>query len=353
MTFIYVGVLTSILLFLTCSSSGVYVLACGIFPVIALRTLKYFDMNEDQKKRYSIVLAILVGASFLGLFFHYKWEVVSNASYISISDMESLSLERVIKDALQVFGLFKKDTKKVLSFSGGMFCAKLVIIGSIYILSLMHLPKLIKAVLRAIINLPKDSDGNSMKDLTDTEVAMAELLAIAIMNACILLLTFSTPRYHLIGTVALMIVAGISMSTINFKRWFTIVSYVFICLASVIICLKSINNYKECCPKEVEEYILQECRERNGDYIVSLKATDWAETIRVYDSEIECITYNPDRGCFLDYDVYHPEKPREILLEKCILFCYQNDWKEYFPDGIDGYYYLDSVGNMDIYTNIE
>lgn len=101
------------------------------------------------------------------------------------------------------------------------------------------------------------------------------------------------------------------------------------------------------------EYILQECRERNGDYIVSLKATDWAETIRVYDPQIECITYNPDRGCFLDYDVYHSEKPRELLFKKCILFCYQNDWKEYFPDGIDGYYYLDSVGNMDIYTNIE
>lgn len=337
-----------LLLFLTATSSGLYVAACGLFAIYITRILHFLIHKERPERRNVVVfglsLLVVLGAYYL----HVHWGINSSADSMQLYALTALpdNLRNLI---LGFFDIFKINPENCSLFSREGFS------------SIVRIPLVLFLVIYGFSNIKKTlrldeltgfaSGAESAQDLIE-----AELISITMVNGLIILLTIPTfeNRYQLIGVIPLILLAIITFDRKVNGQLLAGILFVILCVINVFAQYNAyivVHNTPEgFYSKELCMRILDEAYEENVDAVVVYYRTELSETLRGYDSDMEVITYQSADNRFMDYDVAYGEKPISYIDDKeCLIVMEGGFDMENTQDFIKaGYHYKDNIEDYSI-----
>lgn len=290
-------IFTLLLIFLTCTSSGLYVPACGLFAIYLIRIIYYLLDKKTINKRNVTELAICLVVMIISYYLHIKWGV-----YSAVSDMGyGLNLDH-IKEYIKTFiGVFEIELNDSISSLHGLaFILKIVLVLFIVIFGLINITKIC-----CVSKFFK-------KDKDDRYLIKAELISIFAANSAIIILAHPTIRYQLVGIIPLILVAIISFEEFKPNIKFTYALFVVLFILNALLQDFGYMNlkyyYKDVYSRETANQILEATYNINANMIVFYDNTEWAESLRAYDSNIEIRSYNTSEDALVDYDVVDGKK---------------------------------------------
>lgn len=335
------------LLFMTVTSSGLFVVVCGIVPIVAMEFC-YFMINKHNVGKIQIlILALVIVDIMISIIFHNHWGISSNADSMSIVTIRNLSSNfyDCIMDNICIFEIFSYQNVAALSLDGIKILLKLFIHIFILFFGLRYCGKLKKVIDSALLGRKSNEKSE------DRSVIKAELLAVAICNYVVTVLTLSGSRYQLIGFIPLILVAVLEYEDINYTLWVKCIVMSFILFAGILLAKDFMEVYPETYySKDICYDIINLARKENVDQVISYNEKDWSQILRVYGSDIDFISYNAEEACFRDIDVYNGEKALESFNRKSIMIVY-NGVKPSVDGYTEDYELLTFIGPFAIYKN--
>lgn len=334
-------ILILLLIFLTVTSSGLYVPACSLFAIYFTRLVYYLINKSKVNKNNLIVLVRCLLMILVSYYLHLKWRVYSSADNIIYGNFIK-NIGIYFKSLIDVFGI--ELNNPLLSPHGVVFILKIILFIFIICFGLMSFGYTF--CISNIFNKDIKNDNYLLK---------AELISIFVTNSLITILTTPTSRYELIGVIPLVLLSVINFSEYKFD--YRIDYLVFICLfilnvitqysSYIFITYEYRYNYDEKTCKE----ILDEAYKNNIDMIVFCDSTEWAEVLRLYDMNIDIRSYDSISDSFKDYDVYDGFKDSSYMEDKnCIVLINGEDNTNDLSDYIkDNYIYSHNIDDFLVY----
>lgn len=190
---------------LTAFSSGIYVAACGLAPVIALWCLGWLRQHKQADAYRLACLGGSVAATLLGVASQKLLGVQTSISSMKLNSLETLGANAAncIIGFFRLFGAVPKESTPVFSAEGIACLLRMGLAGGVLALCLWFTVKALNGT------LPR-------------ELAPAGYLAVIFWwNLAVLLLTdtrYGDPyfeyRYHLMGAVPLLVLAAFAAPTL-------------------------------------------------------------------------------------------------------------------------------------------
>lgn len=196
----------SVTCMITAASSGIYVFLCGLLPIIVCYVVfRYRDRYVWGVIGLTVVLTVagLMACNALGVSPGSSTEMdLRTLNEVTEAPLETFST------FLQVWNLFPKYPTPVLSVVGIGTVAKFVLIGVLLPFGFGGLRDVL-----GIRSLRRDAGEPDVSG-----IVRACLVTIFAWNYFILFLTFSTPRYQLIGAIPLMLCAVFGLQDVMKNR---------------------------------------------------------------------------------------------------------------------------------------
>lgn len=314
---IVVYVLLFFLSFLTALSGGLYVLICGIAPIVICVLVSILNGKDKESALYRIVITgtvVLMGLIGRRLCIiagvdpaSSSMEIRKTTDYISI-------FNSVFNYLIQLFNPFSKGGVSPTSFDGFVSCAKWVIIFGI-LMGLVYIPKAFG------IYLCHKKDNT--EDTVDVKTFIVTLLiSVFAWNFLIMYMTTSSPRYHLIGLIPLMLVAVITLENFWSKcnDIVRVLLPVGICICIVIINYDAMINLSTSYYRRGDKYYgvsMYQCSElidyldeKNIGTVFWVDNSELPELMRAFDKDRVYETYLSDSNSVINYDYYYSERDR-------------------------------------------
>lgn len=229
---VFVGIMYAVLLFVTAFSTGIYVMLCGIFPIILCMGLDIWTDGTKTHKYNKYHLGLLAG-SFLTFIFGY---ILHKIYYTGVSrtgmqltkfENYDINFRACLAGIFQVFGALTSDDIPAFSPWGIIYCLKMGLVV-LFIVALIYNIRLL---------FGKTNKFDISKYLT----------LLFLFNFVVLLVADSRYpgnlhteyRYFLIGAVPLILLTGIRISDwikrYNFFQQQTAAAFMFIALMLIMV----------------------------------------------------------------------------------------------------------------------
>ena len=195
--------------FAVASSSGVYVLACGIVPVLICRMV--YALSKDMKgiRRSNVLLTLsVVIAALAGVFVHKMLEMTTPLDGMNLITLDALfpAIAKSVDDLLRLMQLFPLETTSAFTVTALGHLMKLGLFGII----------LLSALSRYRLAFGFEAAFGETKQANS--LISAELISIALWNFLVCTLSTSAGRYHLIGMIPFIISAGGTIEDLLCRR---------------------------------------------------------------------------------------------------------------------------------------
>lgn len=339
---------TLFLLFLTVTSSGLYVAVCGVAAIYIARGIGLLTGEHGWNREHLLVTFLSAIVIVVSYYLHMRWGVNSSADSMQLYAIQDIpqNIGMLLVGYLNVYG--------ILSTSATAFSIE-------GLSSLMRLSLVLVLATYGLSNIKRTFCLDRLLGLTEDtgdepHLLRAELISITVLNSLVVLLTVwaANSRYLLIGAIPFVLLAMISYDRKGRNPW---LGPVLFCLLFVINVFAQYNGYivihntpegfysKDLCMR-----ILDEAYEENVDAVVVYYRTELSETLRGYDSDMEVITYQSADNRFMDYDVAYGEKPISYIDDKECLIVMEGGFDiENTQDFIKaGYHYKDNIEDYSI-----
>ncbi len=352
-TFLYVilFVFTEILVFLTISASSIFVFVCGILPIFACRIFYVFVKKELPSKKegalFISTMIVVIGAYLM----HRVCGVASNADGMLLRNLDGMSgaFSENNLNLLSIMQVIPSGSVPVLSVQGCVSLLKCIIFAFILIFTVPDLNKFL--CLDKLIR----SKTTKVEIISDTTLLKSELISIFICDYLVTLLTSSTSRYLLIGFIPLILATVIRYSSYDTEEIVNILLIGVLLLLNIFIQREAcgavqtiyVNNYN----KETCEKILDAAKEQEAELIVVYDSSEWAEMIRVYDSDYPTVTYYSINDTIWDFDCVNKIEVSDIQDLNSILVVPEGRQNELLDQVNDQYKYVywEDIDGMSIY----
>ena len=333
-------VFTEILVFMTISSSSIFVIACGIIPIFACRILYMFVKKELPSKKEAALLIsttiVMIGAYLM----HIAYGVASNADGMSLRTLEGLSgaFTENNLNLLSIMQVLPSTGVKVLSGTGAVSLLKCIIFSFIIIFAVPIMNKFL------CLNQLIRSKTAKVESISDTTLLQSELISIFICNYLVTLLTSSTPRYLLVGFISMILAAVIQYSFYDAAEIVNILLIGALLVLNLFIqregCIAVRTIFTENYKKEICEKILDAAKEQEAELIVIYDSSEWAEVIRAYDSDYPTVTYYSINDNIWDFDCINKTEASDLHDLNSILVVLEGRENELLDQVSDKYQYV-------------
>lgn len=304
---------------LTAMSSGVYVWLCGLLPVILCLScyffFDYYQCNQSdnrsfkwtiwQKKYQSIIIAVTIIATVSGLMLCRVLHVNPGSS--TKMDLRTLSEVaeqpfRTFSTFLQIWSLFPMQPVPVMSLRGMAMAVKFILISALLLFGFYGF--------RCVF-------GRGLE-------VRSCLMAVFAWNYTILFLTYSTPRYQLMGAIPLMLCAIYALRDLLEKPGFSVAQtgvFAIILSSLLLIGVASIDyservHFHKLDALKTASKSLKEDLDRLGiKTVIWLNGREMAEIMRLYDESPDRLYTNmvvPPEGDYyaFNWNTYYPANDR-------------------------------------------
>ncbi|HAG69375.1 MAG TPA: hypothetical protein DCL38_05320 [Lachnospiraceae bacterium] len=402
---IILAVIYHILLFFVGTASGTYSLLCGIFPVLIVFAL-CFILKAERKKhvRWGLITLSTFLVTFTGVFIGI-WQDIPAYTY-SIKSLEGVltGLPLTFKDFLELLRVLTPYEERVSTLRGIIGLVHLLVAGFILLFGLPSIVNIFGlntyrrlrdnnedetgkteagTVSRAAVpaegfslmgseEISQDTGIDRAEDiaskvqaedrLTSHEIINSGLISIALWNFTALALTFSMPRYHIMGAIPLMLSAAINFGTILEKDKKTPAPDLFLSLAGAVlifVCLytgfRAETEYFHAEERKLETVntVLSVMDENGIDTAFTIGLTDLCANLRVADTSREKVfeTYIPENGFVDNHIFYLSERDRSAFSEKNLILAKDGEL-ETCPDYIrNSYEQVTQTGDYTIWVS--
>lgn len=320
---------TLLLIFLTVTSSGLYVLVCGLLAIYATRFIYTFILGNKINKDNLIVFILSIFVVLVSYYLHLKWGVWSNANNSTLQSMDNLiaNFNNLIISFLNIFGLFK-DYNPVFSRVGLTDVVKIPLIFIILVYGFSNIKKTL--FLDKLMGFNKDDDYSLIE---------AELMSMMVINLGIMMITIAaTARYQLIGTAPFILLAIITLDKKPINKYFGWILLALMIVVNIFVQSDSYLNlknvYYDSFNKNVVNEIISEAKENNVNNIVIYDSSEWSEVIRANNPDLDVYTYFSESQMFIDYDVDYPDRYDSFIEEIDSIIVVHRDFN---PDNFNDY----------------
>ncbi len=273
-----------VLLFISSLSSGVYVSACGIFPVIAGCFIWRIYDRKKQRPEYFIVYAASIMAVIAGYGLNLVMEINSKGNSMVICKINEIrnNITLCIGGFFNVFDAYAEESVEVMSYAGIN-----ILFRNFFALGL---------IICALVAF------RMLKEKKLDETA-AMLLSVFIWNIFVLCIcdtrydssSFSH-RYHFIGLIPLMCVA-VKLVFDYIKNHEKYVYVLGVTAIFVVVALMNCSSYRVVLNTAMDERYSQFCdftRENQPKRMYFLKDNKPAEICRLIDADNEYFEVDED-----------------------------------------------------------
>lgn len=332
-----------LLTLITAFSSGIYVVATGLFPVIAgLFLWKKFN-NESIKMSYYIYSFITAIMTIFGMILNYIFEINSKGNSMVLCNVMGQLQENISSCLIGIFELFGAAAYseiKVMSSEGIDILIRLFFVFAIFVCGYISFRKI------------KERQADELS---------AGLLAIFIWNTFVLLIcdtkygaaTYEY-RYHLMGMLPMLCLMAIVLVDV-LKRLKGKEKYIATMLAVAVVLVLNYTSYKSLGPRlyPYMDMVCEYAREVNTSYVCFADGDSMnAEICRLLDYENEDTVYLTVKknGALIVYDYYEKYIGREFVLENAIVL--SDEQLEYVEVLGKIYQYCGEIGNKFVYQEM-
>ncbi|MGN0990665.1 MAG: hypothetical protein ACI4O4_04340, partial [Candidatus Ventricola sp.] len=293
-----------LLVFATASSSGLYVMICGLFPILCCRLVRALGTENAQPDRRGLLISALTAAVFLaGFAFQKAVHLSTKTDEMTLIPMTEL-MPRIAQVVRDFFGvtmvLHPHEPVPLFSFTAILCCCKIAVVVVMCLTGMRELSHCF--MLKTCFSEPE-----RIRD--DERFARAALASVFVFNLLILLLSESSARYHLIGYIPLMLLSCMALaqrleacpsSRLRRVLWLA-VSAVVILLAAMLFfnARTSVNGNQElrCQP------VIEEAERQDVQTVVVLDDGWLTENTRPLDPDRTYVTYFSSSQELINYDV--------------------------------------------------
>ncbi len=334
-----------VLSLLTGMSSGLYVFACGVAPVILCAIVySFYDKDKKETLYRALISATVCIAGLLGIVICRMNHVNPNTENMFIRFTYNYidSLRVVFNQQIEIYDPFFMPDIPATSFKGIVACARWAMVGLIFS-GWLFAPKF----------LALQAHRKDLKEQPDNRFfAEAMLISIMIWNFLVLFVTTSSPRYHLIGCIPLMLCAILLLERVlgRMKPFVTVIAIVFIALAIQGINTQTVLQESKAFFNHNDYYLLdlRECDslihffdEREIDTVFFFDASEMTrsketEALRFLDEDRVYETLYPD-GTVINFDYYYTERDCTAFTSKNAILVIPEEYDR-LPDFVKANY---------------
>lgn len=334
-------IFTEIMIFMTTSASSLFVVVCGIMPILACRIFNMF-VHEERRRSvqewFEIVSTVLVVLG--GYATHKIYGVSSNADNMMLHSINEIgqAFGQNNLNLMNIMQVLPTEGIEVFSGDGITSLLKCLLFSCIIVMALPCIKTFMcldQLVAKETIVAEEDDQAKLLK---------SELVSIFIYTYVVTLLTSSTPRYLLIGFIPLILVAIMQLSSYEVSRIIDICMIMVIFLLNIFLQHDAYIGVTKIFPdnydKEICNSILEIANENGAEVVVLYGASDWAEVMRAYNTDSVIVTYQPKKDCIADYDYVNTLTTEVLHSEKSILAVPLNRSKDLLEQTITKYNYV-------------
>lgn len=306
--------------FATASSSGLYVLMCGLFPVLCCRLIRAVGARKRHLDGRGLAISLLTVLVFLaGFAFQRIAGLDTKADAMTLITLDALlpNVLQVVKDFLGVMRVVPRQVSLEI-FSPQTIISYLKI-GTLLVMIALGTGELSQCfMLKAGVSEPERLEE-------DECFVSASLGSIFVWNLLILTLTETTARYHLIGFVPFMMLAcmalarkleACSLSRLRRFLWTSVAAAVLLFAALLFW------DARDQVTDEKERYcqmVISEAARQSVQTVVLLDDGWLTEEIRPLDPERNYVTYFSSEQKLMNYDVPVSLNDMRLLDERHML----------------------------------
>lgn len=325
---------TLFLMFLTITSSSLYVVMCGIFPIIACEIIYYLAYKKKISKQTIVEILLTCIVILFSYYVHKEINIDTNADGVLMVKSDDLmdSIHNTFLSLINVMDIFTNEEIYLFSFDGMFRLLKVVLFIFIIIYSISSLKK--------FLNLDKFF-GFKKDDEESNTLIKSELISIFVINIFVCLLSQSSSRYLIIGFISLVLLAIITYKendSFKYLDYLLIIYLLVLNIFGVKNAFLSINNNNpnRNFSKDYCTGISDLTRYYNTNDIVVFSISGMSEQMRLYDLEVNTYTFTTGIDSFVDYDVVNTITKLEQL-DNYIFVIDREVKDEYYPVDLENY----------------
>ena len=345
------------LLFINTFSSGLYVVLCGLIPILGIALLDFLmDGGNATYHKYRKYHGVLFAVSILISGIGYVLNIVTginargNNMFLTQADNFILNLQTCVKGLFQLFGAFPKEGVDTISFEGVTFLLKSALVIFIFTVFLMHCKGIFKV--------------SSTMDIRKYLV-MLFLVDVIVLVFCdsrynVANITMEY-RYYMIGVIPLMILIGIQLSDWE-REWnklFTSVIYSVFAVGLVAVTIQSMINTMGLLGEHAYVHEVCDYLETTGAHTVTYVLDEETEKCsRLIDEanggeERKYAIYDPESQKVTTFDYYEDVFDRSYYDDNNLIVVIQGtNLADVFPGYIaNSYTYVGTTRWFDVYQS--
>ena len=334
---ICLSALYCILLFFVSVASGTYSLLLGIFPIlICLIFCVILGLGKEKYPQWGAVTALTLIITAIGLFISHR-ENISTYTY-GVKSLESVfeELPLTIRHVFELLRALTPYEERVSSLHGIIGLIHLLAAAFIIVFGLLSCINIFGLGIYRSVRDKKDISEISPKELS-RRLIHDSLISIALWNFAALALTYSTPRYHIMGVIPLMLCAAFNLEELLSKDnstkapafFLTLIAAVltYVCLYTGVWAETTYFHYEDETQRTIKEIIaLMDEEDINTAFTINL--TDLTANLRLEDTSRVFETYMPEDGFVDNHIFYLSERDRSAFSDKNILLCLEGEFEQ-------------------------
>lgn len=238
LTFPLACIIYGILLWIATFSAGIYIIICGLFPIVICFISFYVSgYFRSEKKRLAFLCAFTTIVSACGLVVNMMRGV--HAATMGLSKPRNLeSFIDMISTYIML--LYQPDNTPVFSPEGIRQLSNFVVLAFITVFGLFS----VKQTAGIILHL---NDDHNPKMISTDEACLrfveSACITIFLFNIFVLSMTRSTERYHLIGVIPLMCCACINLFSFTKKYSSSILGHIITIGLPAVVMVQSLLSF--------------------------------------------------------------------------------------------------------------
>lgn len=311
--FIVFGIIYGVLLFVSCLSSGIYIILCGVLPVLVGCFLWRVFNGKRITGRYVVVAIESVLTAGAGFFLHSKYQIGSKGNEMklySIYDGLVEQFESCIVAIFELFGGVAYEEVKVMSYDG----------INILVRGLLVVVMLVCTIVVIVKTVKKEADEIS---LGLAAIFLWNIFILSICNTHYGAATFEY-RYHLIGAVSLMLLSSKVIVAWIKKQPKKLAIGISICGLGIIGMLL-FSSWKSVFTSDIDNSMYNEIcdytEEIGANYVYFLYESGAPEICRLIDHENALYFQLMDGGVIWVYGYYSQYDKVPMIEENFIVIC--------------------------------
>ncbi|SDH59374.1 hypothetical protein SAMN05421493_10270 [Pseudobutyrivibrio sp. 49] len=320
-------VLFAVLYFISCISSGPYLFICGIVPVFVCQVVQF--IKEKRIDLYRIwILVGTFGITIIGNVLCKVFEIDPDSSSMVIRSTEA-PLEEfrlVCQDILFLINPFFASDLKAVSLGGIVACMKWIVV-ILLVMGLLYANRIF-----AVPQLRADEDVFDTKKMLESM-----LISLFIWNFFILFMTSSSPRYHLIGMMALFLLSVIKLEKYLEQYYAVFQNVIVVGLGLCFACISFYNitdgrdayyeNFAEYYMIDVEHCgeLINYLDEYDAHNMYMVDYSELPELMRLIDKNHSYELYITAVNGVENYDYYYTDKDKSTFSDRNMILCRNSD----------------------------